>query len=82
MNIEATLKKLRDYEREQNKLRGQLDALYAQLKNEFGFEAFDDATKALKEMKERAKQMENDLGEASDLLEEKCQALKDAGIQI
>lgn len=82
MNIEEMLKKLRDYEKEQNKLRGQLDALKAQLKSEFDFESFEDATDQLQKMKDTQKQMTDDLVSAESLLEEKCQALRDAGIKI
>jgi len=82
IDIEETLKKLRNYEREQNKLRGQMDALSAQLKSEFNFETFEDAVIALAEMKNYGKLMETDLFSAESLLNEKCAALRDAGIRI
>ena len=82
MDIESTLKKLRDYEREQNKLKGQIEGLHAQLKSEFGFNSFDDAVKALNEMKKEARQYEIELDESSTLLDKKCEALQAAGIKL
>jgi len=80
MNIEGTLKKLRELEQVQSRQKGQLESLLSRLREEFQVKSFEEAEEYLQTLEKEITKTETKLEEMSEELENKLSTLKKAGL--